>query len=72
MEIYHLIKVFLIEKKLKQKEVAEKMNMHPTLFNNYLNGRFNLSEKYLKKICRALKIDFNVFLKGEIKELGDQ
>lgn len=69
MNNVRLLKAHLVYKKISQKDLSEKCNIHYTRLNMYLNGILRLNGEDIKKICKAMKIDFKSYEKNEIKEI---
>lgn len=63
------MKIFLVKKKITQRYLAKKSGMHYTRLNSFLNGWLKLHERDIKKLCKVLKIEFNDFMQGKIKEI---
>lgn len=63
------IKSILVRKNIKQKELSRMLGIANSRVNQYLNGWYNLPDKYAKKMCKLINIDFNEYNKGKVKEL---
>ena len=59
MSIVVNIKHYIKEKGLKQKYVAERLNMTQQEFSNILNGRKEFKTEYVVPMCNALGITAN-------------
>lgn len=62
MDIGKAIKLYIFEKGLKQKAVAEKAGISNPIFNAMLNGKRNISINEFKTICVALNERASTFL----------
>lgn len=63
------MKLFLVENNITQKKLGQMSKIHFCRINNYLNGRLVIGTDQEKKLCKALKIDFDQFLKDKIVEI---
>jgi len=68
MEVRTKLKAHLVMSNISQRDVAKSIKMHYTTLNCYLNGRIILKNDELKRICKALKLNFEQYKKGNIVE----
>lgn len=68
MRMGRQIKGLLFNREIKQVELASAINLDAPRLSLYLRDYLNLPEKYVKKICKYLDLDFNEYKKGELKE----
>ncbi|MFH0906191.1 MAG: LAGLIDADG family homing endonuclease [archaeon] len=57
-----------LNKKLLQKQLADKLDLTPTTISSYEIGKININREVLKKLCNYLEIDYLKFLKNYTKE----
>lgn len=69
MEIGTEVKLILVKRKIRQKDIAKKVGISLGQFNQFLNNWLRLSENHQKKVCRALNLNYEKFQKGIVKEL---
>lgn len=58
---YPKLKGLLVEKGIKQKYLADKLDISTTTFNNKINGVGDFSVSEARKICLELNISPNIF-----------
>lgn len=63
------IKGLLLKKGITQTHLMSKTGWNYTVQNQFINGHLILKERDQKRFCRILKIDFDEFQKGNVKEL---
>lgn len=56
MELYEKIRNIREDKDIKQKDMAKHLNMQPTTYNAYENGKRTISAELLKNICIFLQV----------------
>ena len=61
MRGYPKVKGYLVEQGIKQKEVASILGISATTFNNKLNGLGDFTMTEVKKMCKELGINANIF-----------
>lgn len=54
-------KAFLVENKIKQKEIAELLKLSPVTINQKINGTLHFSWNEVEIICNIYKLDFAIF-----------
>jgi HTH-type transcriptional regulator/antitoxin HigA len=60
--IEELIRLKMIEKKLKQKDIAQILEITPTRLSEFLNGKRKINIDLAKKLHIKLNIDANLIL----------
>lgn len=68
MKIYEALGIYLSGKGIKQKFVAQKINLSTSLFSMILNGKRKLDSEELINILIVLGIEPNEFLNPILKE----
>jgi DNA-binding XRE family transcriptional regulator len=58
---YPDLKALLINRGIKQKEMAELLNIKTSTFSNKLNGVSDFNMKEARMLCNHLKIKANIF-----------
>jgi transcriptional regulator with XRE-family HTH domain len=54
-------KAFLVENKIKQKEIAELLGLSPVTINQKINGYLDFTWPEVERICDTYKIEYAVF-----------
>ncbi len=72
MEGYPKFKGLLVERGIKQKDIAFLLGMTISSFNNKLNGKGDFTITDVKKICTFLDLEPDIFFAKKVpkKELG--
>lgn len=58
---YPKLKALLVERGIKQREISETLGITLSTFNNKLNGIGDFSISDVKKICKKLEIEADIF-----------
>jgi transcriptional regulator with XRE-family HTH domain len=65
---YPKLKALLISRGIKQKEMAELLNIKTSTFNNKLSGISDFNMKEARILCEHLNIKSNIFLHHSRKQ----
>lgn len=66
------LKIHLFMNGIPQKEVARRAKINYGNFNMYLNGWLKFNDAKIKKICKAMKLDYDKYLNNEIIEISKE
>ena len=62
MKVYEAVRMVIREQNVKQKTIAERMNMQESVLSAKLNGKRNLYADELAQICKILTISADEIL----------
>ena len=62
------VKGFFVVKDIRQKEVAELLNIAPTTLNQKLNGYLHFTFDEVEKICDEYRVSPDIFFTREIAQ----
>jgi transcriptional regulator with XRE-family HTH domain len=53
-----LIKEIIKKKGFKQNYIANEIGLHPVTLNKFLNGKMEIKESKVYRLCELLEVDF--------------
>ena len=62
MQVYEKVRCYIVERGVKQNEVAEKCNISASTFSAMLNGKRKMYAEDLRAICYALEVSPEKFI----------
>lgn len=54
-------KAWMVENKIKQKEIADLLNLSPVTISQKINGHLHFTWPEVEKVCDTYRIDYAIF-----------